>query len=89
MDILYNGEVYATVNLVAVSDVELSVTEQAGAAVKSFFQSPLVRVLLVVLLLLIVLLVVLLASSLTRHNRERYRGRRRSNRNRYSNRRKR
>ena len=89
MDILYNGEVYATVNLVAVSDVELSVTEQAGAAVKSFFQSPLVRVLLAVLLLLIVLLVVLLASSLTRRNRERYRGRRRSNRNRYSNRRKR
>ena len=80
MDLVYNDTVYATVDLVAVSDVELSVTEQASAMIQSFFQNPLVQVLLVVLLLLIVLLVVLLASSLTRRNRERYHGRRRTSR---------
>ncbi len=76
MDLVYKGTVYASVDLVAISDVEVSVSEQAGAMVQNFFQSPLVRVMLVVLCVLILLLVVLLASSLTRRNRERNQGRR-------------
>ncbi len=82
MDLVYEGEVYATVDLVAVSDVELSLPAQAEAVVQNFFQSPLVRILLAIFCLLLILLVILLASSLTRRSRERDRDRRRAERRR-------
>ncbi len=80
MDLVYDGEVYATVDLVAVTDVELSVSAQAEAVVVGFFQSPLVRVLLAILFVLVVALVALLVSSLLRRNRERNKERNRQRR---------
>jgi D-alanyl-D-alanine carboxypeptidase (penicillin-binding protein 5/6) len=76
MQFSYNGEVYATVDLVAMTDVDLSLTEQTKSLIFSFFHHPLVRAVILLIVLLVVVLMALVIHNLVA--RRRYRKQRKS-----------
>ncbi len=74
MNFTYNGTIYGSVDLIAVADVDLSVSEQTYSAVAGFFSTPIVRVVLILILLaLAVLFLLILASVVNRRRRRRQR----------------
>jgi D-alanyl-D-alanine carboxypeptidase (penicillin-binding protein 5/6) len=72
----YHGTVYASVDLLAVTDVDLSVSDQIHAAISSFLGHPLVRVVIVVVILAFLVLVIIVITNLMA--RRRYRKQRNS-----------
>ena len=87
MELSYDGKVYATVDLLAMHDVEADSTMVFWRDVKLFFEKTSVRIALVALAVLIVVIIVwcLVLSrrryrygrSVNRYGRSNYRGRRR------------
>jgi D-alanyl-D-alanine carboxypeptidase (penicillin-binding protein 5/6) len=72
----YDGVVYASVDLVAMTDVELSLTEQTKSLISSFFHHPLVRAVILLIVLAVVVLAALVINNLIA--RRRYRKQRKS-----------
>jgi len=70
----YDGTVYGTVPLLALSDVSASWILVAKRSIGEFFARPLARIILLVLVVLLVLIIVLRArrASRRRHRRKRY-----------------
>ena len=71
MNFLYHGTVYASVDLVAVTDIELSVKEQTMSVISAFFGNPLVRVLIMVAVLALIALALFILTSVISRNRRR------------------
>lgn len=72
MNFLYNGTICASVDLVAVTDVDLSVSEQVRSVISSFFGNPVVKVLIVLIVLgIIALFRIILTNIITRARRQR------------------
>lgn len=74
MTLSYDGTVYATVPLIALSDVSASWLLLARRSVGEFFDRPLAKLLLIVPLLLLVLFIIVRTrrASRRRHRRKRY-----------------
>lgn len=71
MNFLYNGTIYASVDLVAVTDVELSVKEQTRSMISAFFGNPVVKALIVVAVLAVVVLTLIILTNIITRSRNR------------------
>jgi D-alanyl-D-alanine carboxypeptidase (penicillin-binding protein 5/6) len=67
----YDGTVYASVDLVAMTDVDLSLTEQTKTLISDFFRHPLVRAVIILLVLAVLVLVILVINNLVARSRYR------------------
>ncbi len=71
MNFLYNGTVYASVDLVAMTNIDLSVSEQTRSMIAAFFGNPIVKVLIVLIVLVIVVLGLIILTNIITRNRSR------------------